>query len=418
MQGGMKIGVKDRKSMRNFLKFGLFLQLGIVVSLCILWGDALPLYGQSALYAISLTLRNILFFSLPFIIFSYLFRCILSFERGALLLVGLLVGCVCLSNFISTLVAYGVSWGLLTHGLTIAPAPPMGLGEALQPLWNLSLPSLIPNEGALFSGLFLGVFFSLYPHKKIEKLSLSLKAISDLFLNKIFMKTMPLFMAGFIIKMQHDGILPLILHSYLKIFLAIFITQVLYIFFLYGVASKFQLPTWALYLKNTLPPALTGFSTMSSAAALPLSIKGAEENGVDPGLARAISPATVSIHLIGDSLGIPIMAMAILQTFGLPMPGLMAYLPFAFFFVLAKFAVAAVPGGGILVMIPILESYLGFSPSMSVLITAVYILFDPVVTSANVMGNGAFTIFVSRFFQKVQARQLKRKSPPPKKALV
>ena len=70
----------------------------------------------------------------------------------------------------------------------------------------------------------------------------------------------------------------------------------------------------------------------------------------------------------------------------------MNYLIFASYFVLAKFSVAAVPGGGILVMLPILESYLGFDSGMLSLITALYILFDPIITCANVFGNGAFSM--------------------------
>lgn len=41
-------------------------------------------------------------------------------------------------------------------------------------------------------------------------------------------------------------------------------------------------------------------------------------------------------------------------------------------------------------MLPILEKYLGFNVEMMSLITALYILFDPVITAANVLGNGCF----------------------------
>jgi Na+/H+-dicarboxylate symporter len=71
-------------------------------------------------------------------------------------------------------------------------------------------------------------------------------------------------------------------------------------------------------------------------------------------------------------------------------------LTFALYFVLAKFSVAAIPGGGILVMLPILESQLGFTAEMGSMITALYILFDPVITCANVLGNGGFAMVVDR----------------------
>ena len=41
-------------------------------------------------------------------------------------------------------------------------------------------------------------------------------------------------------------------------------------------------------------------------------------------------------------------------------------------------------------MLPILEQYLGFNAEMLSLITALYILFDPIITSVNILGNGAF----------------------------
>ncbi len=84
----------------------------------------------------------------------------------------------------------------------------------------------------------------------------------------------------------------------------------------------------------------------------------------------------------------------------MPEPTLIVYLTFTLYFVLAKFSVAAIPGGGIIVMLPILEGYLGFNAEMMSLITALYILFDPVITCANVLGNGAFTKMMDRFFRK------------------
>lgn len=85
-------------------------------------------------------------------------------------------------------------------------------------------------------------------------------------------------------------------------------------------------------------------------------------------------------------------------------PVLPDYFIFAFYFVLAKFSVAAIPGGGILVMLPILESYLGFNAEMMSLITAIYILFDPVITCVNVLGNGAFAVIVDKIVKPFKSK--------------
>jgi Na+/H+-dicarboxylate symporter len=149
-----------------------------------------------------------------------------------------------------------------------------------------------------------------------------------------------------------------------------------------------------------LPAVISGFTTMSSAASMPLTIIGVENNAKNKEVARVVVPSTVNIHLIGDCFAIPIFAYAILKSFGMSEPTLMNYLIFTFYFVLAKFSVAAIPGGGIIVMLPILERYLGFNAEMMSLITALYILFDPVITCANVLGNGAFALLIDRFSLK------------------
>ncbi|AFB25901.1 cation:dicarboxylate symporter family transporter [Rickettsia rickettsii] len=94
------------------------------------------------------------------------------------------------------------------------------------------------------------------------------------------------------------------------------------------------------------------------------------------------------------------MAYAILKSYGLAEPTLFNY--FTFYFVLAKFSVAAIPGGRIIVMRPILEQYLGFNTNMMSLITALYILFDPVITCANVLGNGAFVKLIDNIYSVTQ----------------
>ena len=143
-----------------------------------------------------------------------------------------------------------------------------------------------------------------------------------------------------------------------------------------------------------------GLSTMSSMAALPLTIHAAELNTKDPKLSRALIPATVNVHLIGDSLAVPILALSLLFAFGYGVPDFPQYLIFSLYFVLAKFAVAAVPAGGIIVVLPVLEKHLHMKPELSAIMTTSYIIFDAIITSANVYGNGAFAILFSKLFHK------------------
>ena len=180
--------------------------------------------------------------------------------------------------------------------------------------------------------------------------------------------------AGFIVKMQADGAIATIVKNYTLVFAIVLFAQISYIALAYFIASHFRVDEFLRSIKNMIPAAISGFST----------------NAKNKNLARLSIPITVNIHLIGDCIAIPIFAYAVLKNYAMPEPTIFTYIIFTFYFVLAKFSVAAIPGGGIIVMLPILEAYLGFNSDMLLFITAIYILFDPVITCVNILGNGAF----------------------------
>ena len=209
------------------------------------------------------------------------------------------------------------------------------------------------------------------------------------------------------VKLQFEGILVRIVQDYALIFVVVALAQFTYILFLYFVINQFNIAKFLRAVRNMFPATLAGFSTMSSVAAMPLTILATEKNSANPDLARSLVPATVNIHLIGDCFAIPIFAFAVLKNYGIEDPTFFAYLTFAFYFVLAKFSVSAIPGGGILVMLPILEAHLGFNAEMLSLITALYILFDPIITSANVLGNGGFSMLIDKLNSFVRGKEIK-----------
>jgi len=119
-----------------------------------------------------------------------------------------------------------------------------------------------------------------------------------------------------------------------------------------------------------------------------------------------VEPSTVNFHLVGDCIAIPIFAMAIMVSFGYAVPSITDYAMFVLFFVIAKFGVAAIPGGGILVMWPVLANQLGFTSDMLSFIHALYVMFDCIITSVNVMGNGAFAMLFTKAYKQTAKLQL------------
>jgi len=385
----------------------LKLSLHLIGTLCaaLLLGSFLPTSLQSTFYAISITLKEILLFVLPIVIFSCVFSCLLTLRGGKA--VGLMIGLftiVCVSNYFSTLIAYGVgSLGLINLDAFSTVTDTVNPIQELTPLWHFDFPKWISNDQALYLGFTFGSLFSFFPNPWAYRFSDIAKQYVTVFLEKVFVPVLPLFALGFILKMQHDGILGKIIQSYLPLIVVVLITYIVHLALLFAIAAGFNLQRWILYLKNVLPVGLVGFSTMSSMATLPVTLKAAEKNTNSDDIARIVIPATVNIHMVGVGIAIPLMAFCILAGFGYELPTFSAYCSFALYFVLAQFAVAAVPGGAILVMLPILETHLGFSGEMSALITALYILFDPFVTVTNVLGNSALVIMISKGFSRFRA---------------
>jgi len=65
-------------------------------------------------------------------------------------------------------------------------------------------------------------------------------------------------------------------------------------------------------------------------------------------------------------------------------------------------AVAGIPGGGIIVMIPILKTILGFDDTMISIITTLYFLQDGLGTAGNVMGDGALMIIINKILKRLK----------------
>ena len=168
-------------------------------------------------------------------------------------------------------------------------------------------------------------------------------------------------------------------------------------FFAQGLSYRKALQS----IKNALPSYLTAFSTMSSVATVPVTIESATKNTGNRKLAQMAVPILANVHLAGDSITVPILSLVTISLFMGVVPDFLTFLIFVFYFCLTMLAVSGVPGGGILVMIPILKSILGFTPAMVSAITALYLLQDSLGTAANVMGDGALTILVHKILRKV-----------------
>lgn len=373
-----------------------------VIALVLCVGSFLPIELKEGLYALSLTIKNIIVLLLPVIIFGLLFKATVMLSTSAVKMIGMLLVFVCGSNFTSTFLSHYVGEWVFHFDLSFIS--PRETYEGLQSLWQFDCPKWIANDKAMLGGVILGLLASKWKTKAALSVAMKIEQYINYLLQGV-VYVIPLFVMGFVIKLQFDGVIMTLIKEYTTIFVFVALAQFSYILTVYFLLNKGRISAFVSCVKQMLPGAISGFSTMSSAASMPLTIIGAKNNAHNKELAQSVIPATVNIHLVGDCFAIPIFAYAILKSFGMPCPHLLQYLIFVGYFVLAKFSVAAIPGGGIIVMLPILEHYLGFNADMLSLITALYILFDPVITAANVLGNGAFSKGIDNWMMFLEKRK-------------
>lgn len=353
---------------------------------------------------ISTCLREVLVFVLPFLIFSFIAGALSAIPRKGMLFVLGLMLVVSISNFMSIMVSGAVGFFLLSDG----NSKEMICGSLnLEPFFRLNIPIIIGNSQALAAGVALGFINSFYPNKTVSSAIKTIQKWVMIFMKRFFIPLLPVFIAGFFLKLLAEGKLIGFVSQNPVVYLKIIGFLWLYLLLLLAVAAKFDRRRMTEIFKNAFPAIVTSFSTMSSAAALPLSLEAAEKNTKDKVLADAVMPLTVNFHMIGDTIMVPIMAMMVLQAFNHPLPSIPQFVMFGIFFVLNKFAGGGVPSGTIMVTIPILQNYFGYDDSMIAFIVAFYGVIDPIATSGSVAGNNFFAVVFKRMkdFVKIGAKK-------------
>jgi len=388
-----------------FQKTKILFVMGSIIASALLLGDFIPVEIKSFFYGLSLTIKSALVFILPLVIFSFLFNSLISLRSGAAKFILLLLGMVFISNSMAIMFGYTIAYNVIPNIDLNIGADTFGSIEKLTPSYEFLFPKIISNEPAIISAIITGLYYSVNVNNKVTNFAEKLNRFAVFVLRRCFLPILPLFIFGFVLKLQHEEILGLILTKYFSIFLVIVCSQLLYTLIIFAIAAKFSVKKMFQYLVTVLPSTIAAFTTISSAATMPITIMCAEKNLNNAKMARTIIPATANIHTLGSAFGVTILSLGTLAAFDMPLPGLEQFALFGIFYAMAKFAVAGIPGGVIIVVSPLLETYLGFTPDMVGLITALYILFDPFGTATNVTCNGAFAIIFSKIYKPIISSQ-------------
>jgi hypothetical protein len=395
-------GLKQR-GIQTFLTLFLFIPLAAYI----------PYQVQQGFYSISLFIKDILLWLMPFTACVFIASTVHSFERRAPIFILVLVLFETVSNFSSVWYAFGGGSLVAEHLPAIKTTT---FNMEFNPLWRLpfSKPSWWSAEKGSFIGLALGCLAAFSKQPTLTSIVLRGKNIMEWLLTRVFSRLIPLFILGFAAQMYQTKLLNHVFSHYALLTVWLLVFLMLYLLFLFALGAGFSWQRILTNIKNLLPAGGIALTSGCSLSTMPWTIEGAAKNLDNPPLAKAIIPATTNIQQIGDCITNAFLVFLIYRHFNGVNPDLITWATFSIVFVLARFATAAVLGGAIFIMLPIYETYLDFNPMMIGIILALNVFLDPIVTSSNVMANGALCrVFekVWKYFQDPAIETLKEKVP-------
>lgn len=254
----------------------------------------------------------------------------------------------------------------------------------------------------IFFAIFFGIGLILIPEKKAKPV----KAFFDGF-NEVILKLIDLIMlaapygvfallAALVVEAPSADLFIALLWYAICVVLGLILMMGVYTLIVWVFTRKSP----AFFWKGIIPAQLLGFSTSSSAAALPVTMERVEEHlGVDDEVTSFVLPIGATINMDGTSLYQAVAAVFIAQAFGMDLDfgtqlGIIATAT------LASIGSAAVPGAG-MVMLVIVLAQAGIPEAGLALIFAVDRPLDMCRTTVNVTGDAAVSMLVAKSVDKL-----------------
>ncbi len=384
-------------------RVNLRIQLILILAGVFLFGEFIPDPLKSFFYTISISFRSILLFAVPFIILIFSLGILIENEEKAIQFMSMLVLFVCLSYFFAIMLSYATNLDMVMYFEHWFSSKPSMETVELLPLWRLELEPVLTSEAALLVGLLLGLFFSFWrPPQIIAVIKYSNKMMMYL-MGVLLIRLLPLFVFGFILKLNCQGILGSVFEMYFPILGMVLIINIIYMLLILGIQRKFIFLRMPEIYVHKLFFQFFKVMPLLSLAVMPASLETFEKKKKmalqqNTNLLLNMQRYPTNKHMLRDCFCLPIIMIIMIFVFDIAMPGFAQYMNFTQFYMITRFIMPTVPSASLFVFLPGFENYLGFTPEMAAFIMAFYILLDPVITIENILGrNGPIMFFTKRF---------------------
>lgn len=190
---------------------------------------------------------------------------------------------------------------------------------------------------------------------------------------------------------------PKLITSYIRIAIIYYSFAILYFIFVF-TCYAYLAARWEgvkLFWKNVFLPMLTAIATCSSAASIPANLIATKEMRVPTEIYETVIPLGALLHKDGSVIGGMIKIAFLFGIFHLSLSGWPVLLTALAISILVGTVMGAIPSGGLLGELLILNVY-GFPSSALIAIAAISIIIDPAATMLNVTGDSVASMMIAR----------------------
>lgn len=381
--------------------FGLLIKVVIAIVLGIILGSFVPEAAIRVFATFNDLFGNFLNFIIPLIILGFIAPGIGSLGRGAGKLLGLTGIIAYSSTIVAGLLAFAVaklSYPTLLKGHTVEifSDPTASLSEGYL---GLEVNPPIEVMTALILAFVIGLGIATIKGDALLNIMNEFRDIVQLTIEKVIIPLLPFHIFGIFANMTYAGQVSTIISVFAKVFIMIILLHVFYLIVQYSIAGSLSKENPFSMLKAMLPAYFTALGTQSSAATIPVTLERTKTLKVKDRIADFTVPLLANIHLSGSTITLVSCALAVLFLQG-DAASFSKIMPFILVLGVTMIAAPGVPGGAVMTAIGLLETMLGFDPTMVSLMIALYLAQDSIGTACNITGDGAITSIVTSISER------------------
>ncbi|WP_080875069.1 dicarboxylate/amino acid:cation symporter [Oceanobacillus timonensis] len=373
-------------------RFGLLFRIIIAIALGIIVGIIANDWFIRLFATFNDIFGGFLSFIIPLIILGFIAPGIGYMGKGA----GKLLSITALIAYVSTICAGIVAFIAASNlyptilsgqSLTMFDDPS---GALLEGFLDFELHPPFEVITALILAFVLGIGMAALKSDALLNIFHDFRSIVELVINKMIIPLLPFHIFGIFANMTHAGQVASILKVFAVVFVMIILLHILYLIVQYTIAGTLSKQNPFRMLKTMLPAYFTALGTQSSAATIPVTLDHTKKIKVKGNVADFTIPLLANVHLSGSTITLLSCATAVLFLQGEPI-AFGDIFPFLLVLGVTMIAAPGVPGGAVMASIGLLESMLGFGPTMVSLMIALYLAQDSLGTACNVTGDGAIS---------------------------